>query len=112
MNLAREIVSIFHSPEDSEAAQKRWDEVFRSGDKGAIPDDIQEEVLQAEERIVDILRRLNMVSSGGEAKRLVSGNGIRRDGEAISDALEIIKLEDLPVVLQVGKRKFVRLIGN
>lgn len=110
MSLAREIVSIFCSPEDAEAAQKRWDEVFRSKDKNAVPDDIPEEVLGEEERILDILRRLNMVSSGKEAKRLVKDNGIRRDGQAITDALDTVRPEDLPVVLQVGKRKFVRLI--
>ena len=41
MQLAREIVSIFHSPDDAEAAQKRWDEVFRSG--SGVPEDIPEE---------------------------------------------------------------------
>lgn len=107
MRLAREIVSIFHSPEDAEAAQKRWDEVFRSG---GIPDDIPEEVLGKEERVVDILRRLNMVSSGNEAKRLAEQNGIRLNEQPISDATAPITLDMLPAVLQVGKRKFVRLV--
>lgn len=107
MRLAREIVSIFHSPEDAEAAQKRWDEVFRSG---GIPDDIPEEILGKEERVVDILRRLNMVSSGNEAKRLAEQNGIRLNEQPISDATAPITLDMLPAVLQVGKRKFVRLV--
>ena len=38
MNLAREIVSIFHSREDADAAQLRWNEVFRGG--SGIPADI------------------------------------------------------------------------
>lgn len=112
MALAREIVSIFHSPEDAEASQKRWDEVFRSGKKDAVPDDIPEELLTEEERIVDILNRLNMVGSGGEAKRLIKQNGIKRDGEAVQDNQATVAPGDLPVVLQVGKRKFVRLIGE
>ena len=53
MKMAREIVSIFHSPEDSQAAQERWDEVFRGG--SGIPDDIPEETLTEEEEIRDIL---------------------------------------------------------
>ncbi len=73
MRLAREIVSIFHSPEAAEDAQKNWDEVFRGG--SGIPDDIPVEVLSAEERIIDLLRRLEMVSSGAEAKRLIQQNG-------------------------------------
>ena len=110
MNLAREIVSIFYSPEDAEAAQQRWDDVFRSGDKGAIPEDIPEEVLEEEDRVVNILRRLKMVGSGREAKDLIKNNGIRRDGEPVDDTGATIKPDELPVVLQVGKRKFVRLI--
>ena len=108
MRLAREIVQIFHSAEAAEAAQKRWDEVFRSG--GGIPADIPEERLSADERVLDILRRLNMVSSGGEAKRLMEQNGIRLNEAPVSDATAVITLDMLPAVLQVGKRKFVRLV--
>ena len=110
MRLAREIVSIFHSPEAAEEAQKRWDEVFRGG--SGIPEDIPEEALAAEERIVEILRRLNMVSSGAEARRLIEQNGVRLDGQPVTDQYASIKPEALPAVLQVGKRKFVRLVST
>ena len=66
LNLAKEIVGIFHSLSDAEDARKRWDEVFRSKSGSGVPEDIAEEVLDSEERIIDILRRLNMVSSGGK----------------------------------------------
>lgn len=111
MRLAREIVTIFHSAEDAKAAQQRWDEVFRSGGSG-IPEDIPEEKLAAEERVLDILRRLNMVSSGKEAKRLMEQNGVRIDEQPITDPTMVINPTMLPVVLQVGKRKFVRLISE
>jgi tyrosyl-tRNA synthetase len=108
MQLAREIVRIFHSPSDSEAAQKWWDEVHRGG--GGLPSDMPEEVLAADERVLDILRRLDMVSSGGEAKRLMQGNGIRLNEQPVTDAQAMVTLDMLPAVLQVGKRKFVRLV--
>jgi tyrosyl-tRNA synthetase len=107
MRLAREIVSIFHSTEAAEEAQKRWDEVFRGG--SGIPEDIPEASLAAEERIVDILRRLEMVSSGAEARRLIEQNGVRIDGTPVTDPYAALKPDALPVVLQVGKRKFVRI---
>lgn len=110
MQLAREIVSIFHSPADSEAAQKRWDEVFRSG--SGIPEDIPQEPLTVEEKVTDILRRLNMVSSGSEARRLIEQKGVRMNQEIITDPMSTVKPDMLPVVLQVGKRKFVRLVGS
>jgi tyrosyl-tRNA synthetase len=110
MTLAREIVSIFHDAEAAEVAQRRWDEVFRSG--SGIPDDIAEEQLTEDERVIDILRRLNMVSSGSEAKRLMQQNGIRLNEEPITDAAAVVSMEMLPAVLQVGKRKFVRLVNH
>lgn len=110
MRLAREIVSIFHSADAAEEAQKRWDEVFRGG--SGVPEDIPEATLQGEERIVDILRRLEMVSSGAEARRLMEQNGVRLDGTPITDTHAVIKPDALPVVLQVGKRKFVRLTAS
>ncbi|GAB4309752.1 MAG: tyrosine--tRNA ligase [Phototrophicales bacterium] len=111
MRLAREIVSIFHSPEDAEAAQKRWDEVFRGGGSG-MPEDIPEHPLTEAKRVLDLLRDLNMVSSGREAKDLAKNGGIRLDGEQLHDVNFEVTPDTLPVVLQVGKRKFVRLISG
>jgi tyrosyl-tRNA synthetase len=111
MALAREIVGIFHSPNDAEAAQKRWDDVFRSGGDG-IPDDIPQAVLTATGRVLDILRDHKLVASGSEAKNLVKNGGIRMNGEQVSDVMTEITLEMLPVVIQVGKRKFLKLVAE
>ncbi len=108
MRLSRDIVTIFHSADDAQAAQKHWDEVFRS--HGGLPEDIPEEKLETTEKVLDILRRLDMVGSGGEAKRLMQQNGIRLNEQPVTDPQAAITPEMLPVVLQVGKRKFVRLI--
>jgi len=108
MRLAREIVGIFHSPAAAESSQARWDEVFRGG--GGLPEDIAEAELQAEEEIRDILVRLNMVSSRGEARRLIQQNGVRLNDAKVDSLQASVKLEMLPAVLQVGKRQFVRLV--
>lgn len=110
MRLAREIVAIFHSPADAEAAQKRWDEVFRSG--SGVPEEMPEHALIVEEKVVDVLRRLNMVASGGEARRLIEQGGVRANGEPVGDVQATVSPDALPIVLQVGKRKFVRLVAG
>ncbi|QPC80896.1 tyrosine--tRNA ligase [Phototrophicus methaneseepsis] len=109
MRLAREITMIFHGEDGAEAAQQRWDEVFRSKGDG-IPDDIPESQLTEEKKVLDILRDLNMVSSGKEFKQLVQNGGIRVNSEKIDDAQMTLTPGDLPAVVQVGKRKFVRLV--
>ena len=108
MSLAREIVSIFHSRSDADAAQQRWDEVFRGG--RGIPADIDEAVVQADEEIRDILVRLKMVGSRGEARRLIQQNGVRLNEEKVDSLQATVAPEMLPAVLQVGKRQFVRLV--
>ena len=105
-----EVSAIFHGVDEADAARKRWDEVFRGG--SGIPDDIPDAVLEAPERVIDILRRLEMVSSGSEAKRLMKGGGIRLNEEPVDDAQTEVTLDMLPTVLQVGKRKFVRLVSR
>ncbi|MCA9889420.1 MAG: tyrosine--tRNA ligase, partial [Anaerolineae bacterium] len=111
MNLAREIVLIFHGEEGVEAAQKWWDEVYRSQGDG-IPEGIPEQKLTDETRVLDILRDANMVSSGKEFKQLVQNGGIRLNGDKLEDAQLSISPDALPVVVQVGKRKFLRLVSE
>ena len=108
MRLAREIVGIFYGPADAEAAQARWDEVFRGG--GGVPDDIAVAELYDEEEIRDVLVRLKMVSSRGEARRLIQQGGVRLNEEKVDNLLATVTWEMLPAVLQVGKRQFVRLV--
>ena len=107
MRLAREIVSIFHSEDDAQAAQSRWDEVFRGG--AGVPDDMDEAALAADEEIRDVLVRLNMVKSRGEAKRLIQQGGVRLNDQKVASPQAVITLDALPAVLQVGKRRFARL---
>ncbi len=110
MRLSRDIVTIFHSADDAQSAQKHWDEVYRS--HGGLPEDMPEEKLEATEKVLDILKRLDMVGSGGEAKRLMQQNGIRLNEQPVTDPLSTVTPDMLPVVLQVGKRKFVRLVAK
>ena len=111
MRLAREIVQIFHNAGDAAAAQKRWDDVFRNKD-GGIPDDIPQEVLLEEKSVLNVLRDLKMVGSGREFKDLVRNGGIRINGEKLQDEQAVVITASLPVVIQVGKRKFVRLVAE
>ncbi|MGH7511099.1 MAG: S4 domain-containing protein, partial [Gemmatimonadales bacterium] len=55
-----------------------------------------------------VLAQLGMASSGSEARRLIAQGGVKVNGEPT--ALEEVSLEELRgAVVQVGKRRFVRL---
>jgi tyrosyl-tRNA synthetase len=104
--LAREIVTIFYGADAAVAAEEDFRRKF---EERGIPDDIPVETMTEAERIVDILDRLKMAGSRGEAKRLIKNGGVRLDGEQVSDVGMEVTPDMLPVVLQVGKRKFVKL---
>ena len=103
--LAQEIVDRFHGPGHGEKALQAFEARFRDG---AVPDDIPEITIAAPEiGIVKALREAGLVSSGSEAQRNIAQDGVRVDGQKISD--KGLTLGSGVYVLQVGKRKFARV---
>ena len=102
--LAREITARFHSAAAAEAAEQ--DFALRS--RGGIPEDIPEQHLSgAPMGIGAVVKAAGLAPSGSEANRLIDGGGVRIDGQTVSD--KGLKLAAGQYVLQVGKRKFVRI---
>ncbi len=104
MELAREIVSIFHSPQDAEYAESQFISVFQ---KKGLPDDMPEFAVTDRMNVVDVMVALKFAASKGEAKRLISGGGVYLDGRTVADPNEA---PAPPQILQVGKRRFARLV--
>jgi len=105
--LAKEITSRFHGAEQADSAEVD----FNNRSKGGIPDDIPEMALGgAPQGIGAILKQCGLASSGGDANRLIEGSGVRVDGVTISD--KGLKLDVGTYVIQVGKRKFIKLTLN
>ena len=102
--LAKEITARFHSSAAADAAEQ--DFINRS--KGGVPDEIDEMTVgSAPMGIGAVLKAAGLASSGGEASRLIDGGGVRVDSSVVSD--KALKLDAGTFVLQVGKRKFVRV---
>ena len=102
--LAKEITARFHSAALADAAEQ--DFINRS--KGGVPDEIEERAISgAPLGIGAVLKAVGLASSGGDATRLIDGGGVRVDSSVVSD--KCLKLEAGTYVVQVGKRKFVRV---
>ena len=102
--LAKEITARFHSANAADAAEQ--DFINRS--KGGVPDDIAELSLSgAPMGISALLKNTGLASSGGDASRLIEGGGVRVDSSVVSD--KALKLNAGVYVVQVGKRKFVKV---
>lgn len=104
MKLAREIVSIYHDDEAAVRAEQAFKLVFQQGN---IPSDMPEIVLDRDQTVLDVLSNSNLVSSKSEGRRMVDQNAVRLDGETLKDPNQLFPH---PGVLQVGKRRYIRVI--
>ncbi|PLR78484.1 RNA-binding protein [Bacillus sp. V3-13] len=84
-----------------------------STQQGLISDDIPKVVWDTAEpeSIIDIIVKLNLLPSKGEARKMIQNGGIRVNGEKMNDIHSRIAVQG-ETIIQVGKRKFVKLLGN
>ena len=105
--LAKEITARFHSATAADVAEQ--DFINRS--QGGIPDQIEERALAlvdgAPWGIAALLTSTGLAASNSEGNRLIEGGGVRVDSSVVSD--KGLKLGAGSYVLQVGKRKFMRV---
>jgi len=109
--VARAIVALYHGDAAAAGAEAAFDRQFKQHEA---PEEVPEASIPASALRGDnvslpkLLAELGLASSGAEARRLLSQNGVRVDGEVVSD-------DELPVarlsgaLIQVGKRRFTRL---
>jgi tyrosyl-tRNA synthetase len=106
MELAREIVSIFHGPETVQSAEQHFVSIFQQRETPEVMDEIS---ITETMTITNLLVSLQLAKSKNEARRLIDQGNVKIDSVVIDDAMKMIDVKS-PLVLQVGKRKFVRLM--
>ena len=107
MQLAHLIVKMYYNIENADKAQNEFINVVQN--KG-VPSDVPEYKINNDTSLVDIIMGNKLVESKGELKRLIAQGGIKIDDEKCSDINTVVKIDNLPQVLKVGKRKFLKLI--
>ena len=106
--LARAVTALYWGDEEAKAAEQVFDQVFKMG---GIPDDIEVFSLPEEDPVmVPGLIRDAFGLSGSEARRLLTQGAVKVDGEVL-EGQEAPRAALVGRVLQVGKRRFVRLVG-
>lgn len=108
IELAMELVARFNDPA---AAEKARDDFIARFRKGEVPEDMAEVELATSNGnlgIAEIMRASGMTTSNSEGFRLIGQGGVRVDGEKVSDRALLLDTGG-PYVIQVGKRKFVRV---
>ncbi|MBN2854162.1 tyrosine--tRNA ligase [Patescibacteria group bacterium] len=107
MKTAKIITAIFHG---EELAQKAEETFVSKIQKKEAPDDLEEISLGFEsETLLNILKKAIPKMSGGALRRLISQNAVRLEGEVKADEKEIINLNKEGMILNVGKRTWLKI---
>ena len=106
--LGIEIVARFHDDQVAEDAKQEFISRFR---EGAMPEDMPEMTLEAQDGglgIAHLLKGAGLVSSTSEAFRMIKQGAVRIDGERVEDRALTIDAGSTNVY-QVGRRRFARV---
>ena len=103
---AKELLAMYDDVNEFEALKEKYLNIA----KGGIPDDVETmKVSEDSANICDLLVSAGFATSRGEAKRMVTGNGVKVNGEAVTDITTMVEVENEPVI-QFGKNKFKKII--
>ncbi len=105
--LAREIITMYHSAAAAAMAAAEFDRVFR---ERQAPTEIPEwSVPKAGQNIVELLVGTGLLPSKSEARRKLAEGAVELGDERITDPATVVRVQE-PVVLRAGKRRFLRLV--
>ena len=106
MDLAREILSLYHTEEEVEQAEERFKMIFQMGQK---PKDIDTVNVSKEDfDLISTVVDKGLVSSKSEFRRLLLQGGIKINDKKITMEKDLPKEGE--IVVQVGKKKFMKII--
>ena len=106
MDLAREIVSLYHTEEEVEQAEERFKMIFQMGQKPKDMDTVN--VSKEDFDLISTVVDKGLVSSKSEFRRLLLQGGIKMNDKKITMEKDLPKEGE--IVVQVGKKKFMKII--
>lgn len=106
MQLAHEITEVFYGADGAAQGQAHFERVFQ---RRELPDDMPVLAVVAGTKLVDFVVAEGLVPTKSEARRLIKQGGIKLGGVAVADTEMLLELGEATVI-QVGKRKFARLM--
>jgi len=106
--IADDAGDIYGKIKEAEKAEENFKDIFQ---KKKIPDEVPEYKIEQDEiGIIDLLMNAELALSKGEARRLIQQGGVKLAGEVVADVNLIIKIDKKEILLQKGKRFFVKVI--
>ncbi|HVA96293.1 MAG TPA: tyrosine--tRNA ligase [Candidatus Acidoferrales bacterium] len=106
--LAFEITKELTNLDEAEMAKESFAKRVQGGE---MPEEIQTKIYNETQTVIDVLIESGLAASKSDAKRLIEQGGVIVNNEKVSDGTVLFNslTEDGHAVIQVGKRKFVKL---
>ncbi|MDO5649338.1 MAG: tyrosine--tRNA ligase [Gallicola sp.] len=113
--LAYEITKLVHGEEKAKQALETSKNLFASGaaDENMPSTEMDASLFEEGQGLLALLTELGLTKSNGEARRLIQQNGIRLDGEVVTDPSKVIGKEDFTdgeIVIKKGKKVYHRIL--
>lgn len=106
--LAFETTKICHGEEKAKKAMDQAQSIFEGNSIDSLPK-LEYNIQNDEKSIFQLIKNLGLASSGGEAKKLIRGGGVKINDEKVEDEnLDISKIGEFK--LSVGKKKHYLII--
>ena len=107
MDLAKEIVTLYHTSDLAEAASSEFENVFK---KKNLPEDIPVITGWGKETrsICNILKENKLTDSTSAARRLIQQGSVSVNGEKISNVNQEFS-GDQEYMIKVGKKRFLKI---
>ncbi|MEI7498196.1 MAG: tyrosine--tRNA ligase [Candidatus Falkowbacteria bacterium] len=110
MKLALEITRLNYGIKKAKAAENNF---IKTVQQKEVPDEVEEIRLAVNNyKVIDLLVELQLAASKGEARRLIEQGGIKINGKTVADTAADINIVTAGILIQRGKRQFVRVIGE
>jgi tyrosyl-tRNA synthetase len=104
--IAEDLVALYHGRDAARAARDFFERIIQ---RGEIPAEMPELSLDGRTKLADLIVAAGFAESKRAATRLIGEGAVRIDGVVVTDPNARWTAEG-PAVLQVGSRKFVRII--
>lgn len=104
--LAKEIVNLYYNKKEAQKAEREFNRIFK---EKKLPSKVP--IFKTSKKVVPILDLIfdaGLTQSKSQAKRLISGRGVKINGKTKTDWREKIKIKD-GMIIKVGKRKFRKI---
>jgi tyrosyl-tRNA synthetase len=106
--IAGAVVTLYHGAEAARAAREYFERTIQ---RGELPAEIPESLFEGARTLVDVIVAASFAESKRAAQRLIAEGAVKIDGSVVTDP-KIVWDTSHPAVLQVGSRKFVRVLSE